>query len=85
MKDVCENVHLTFDCPLQLFSSKRRVRIFLMDAEEEEDEEDEEDITHGEGEIDKSQTESQSEPRAEDSQVMEEVGGDEDKENTLFQ
>ncbi|XP_067657948.1 anaphase-promoting complex subunit 4-like isoform X2 [Haliotis asinina] len=65
-----------------LFSSKRRVRIFLMDAEEEEDEDDEEDITHGEGEIDKSQTESQSEPRAEDSQVMEDVGGDEDKENT---
>lgn len=53
-----------------------------MDAEEEEDDDDEEDITHGDGEIDKSQTESQSEPRAEDSQVMEDVGGDEDKENT---
>ncbi|XP_071089402.1 anaphase-promoting complex subunit 4-like [Haliotis cracherodii] len=65
-----------------LFSSKRRVRIFLMDAEEEEDDDDEEDITHGDGEMDKSQTESQSEPRAEDSQVMEDVGGDEDKENT---
>ncbi|XP_041370961.1 anaphase-promoting complex subunit 4-like [Gigantopelta aegis] len=61
-----------------LFSSRRRVRIFLMDAEEE----DEEDQTLDESEIAGTGTldESQSETGVNDSQPMEE--GDEDKENS---
>lgn len=71
--------HLKFD--LQLFSSRRRVRIFLMDAEEEDEEEEEDELADVSNQSEADGNQSASSIVADSgTEKMEE--GNEDKENT---